>query len=212
MTLNLTAPWGTESTLQPGNSLEATFEPPSGAVAGYTLLYKGTIGENGIGNSGDQTDSEIAIAAHEFKILRFNIQWNPISDIDLYLTDPAGAIIWYGSKQSNLGELDIDNIGNNGPENITLKSVIDGDYQVWANYYRDWYIEDPNADPDPETPVSVTMRTYFNGSTALDISTFTLTHPNYGEDRPVGTTGPATQPSWHIRKLIKVLDGKITEH
>ena len=90
--------------------------------------------------------------------------------------------------------------------------MIDGDYQVWVNYYRDHFIEDPNNDPDPETPISVTLRTYFNGSTALDTSTFTLTKPNYGSDRPVGVGGPATQPSWQIRKLVKVLNGKITEH
>ena len=212
LTLNLPSTWGSGSTLQPGNSLEATFEPPSGTVAGYTLLYKGTIGEDGFGNSGDQTDSGIAIAARDFKILRFNVLWNPISDIDLYLTDPDGTIIWYGNKQSELGELDIDNIGNTGPENITLKSVIDGDYQVWVNYYRDHVIEDPDADPDPPTPITVTMKTYFNGSTAIDTNTFTLNEPNYGADRPVGTTGPATQTSWHIRKLVKVLDSKLTEH
>ena len=223
MTLNLSTPWGSGSTLQPGNSLEATFEPPSGAVAGYTLLYKGTIGEDGMGNSGDSTDFGMAIAARDFKILRFNIQWNPISDIDLYLVDPNGDIIWWRSKVTDLGELDIDDYGGGagnggagtglGPENITLKTVIDGDYQVWANYYADWFFENPGStDPDPATPITVTMKTYFNGSTALDTATFTLTQPNSGEDRPVGTTGPATQASWHIRKLIKVLNGAITQH
>ena len=56
------------------------------------------------------------------------------------------------------------------------------------------------------------MKTYFNSSTALDTATFTLTQPNYGADRPLGTTGPATQASWHVRKLIKVLNGAITQH
>lgn len=210
--LTMNAPWSAQSTLASGASVQATFQAPGGALAGYMLVYKGTIGLDGNGNAADPVDAGIAIAAHEFKILRFNIQWNPVSDIDLYLVDPNGAIIWYGNKTSALGELDIDNIGNTGPENITLKSLPDGDYQLWVNYYRDWVIEDPNADPDPPTPISVTMRTYFNGATALDTETFTLSEPNYGADRPIGTTGPATNANWRIRKLIKVKDGKITAH
>lgn len=211
--LNLVDPWNAGSTLGADASVQATFQAPSGTVAGFMLVYKGTIGTDGNGGAADSVDAGIAVAAHEFKLLRFNIKWNPKSDIDLYLTDPDGTIIWYGSKSSNLGELDIDNIGNTGPENITLKTVVDGDYQVWANYYRDHYIEDPESqDPDPETAISITMKTYFNSSTELDTSSFTLTKPNYGADRPVGTSGPATQPSWYVRKLLKVLDGKVTQH
>lgn len=126
-------PWTAGSRLETGSSVSATFQAPTGTVTGYMLLYKGTIGADAAGNALDTSESGIAIAAHEFKLLRFNIQWNPKSDIDLYLTDPNGEIIWYGSRTSDLGELDIDNIGNTGPENITLKSVVDGDYQIWAD-------------------------------------------------------------------------------
>lgn len=211
--LNMANPWSSESTLETDASVEATFQAPSGTVAGYMLVYKGTIGTDSGGDAADPIDDGIAIAAHELKILRFNIKWDLKSDIDLYLTDPDGAIIWYSSRVSELGELDIDNIGNTGPENITLKTVVDGEYQVWANYYRDHYIEDPNSvEDDPETAISVTLKTYFNSSTILDTNTFTLTKPNYGADRPVGTTGPATQPSWYIRKQLKVEDGKVTQH
>ena len=211
--LNMTNPWNSESTLEAGSSVETTFQAPSGTVAGYMLVYKGTIGTDAGGDTADSIDDGIAIAAHEFKILRFNIKWDLKSDIDLYLTDPDGAIISYSSRVSKLGELDIDNIGNTGPENITLKTVVDGEYQVWANYYRDHYIEDPNSEEDdPETAISVTMKTYFNSSTLLDTNTFTLTKPNYGADLPVGTSGPATQPSWYIRKQLKVENGKVTQH
>ena len=74
--------------------------------------------------------------------------------------------------------------------------------------------EDPDADPadDPPTPITVTMKTYFNNSTVLDTNTFTLTEKNEGADLPLGTAGPATQPSWYIRKLVKVKDGKVIEH
>ena len=211
--LNLDTPWNAGSTLDAGDSVQATFQPPTGTVAGFMLVYKGTIGIDETGSAADPVDSEIAIAAHEFKLLRFNIKWDPISDIDLYLVDPYGTVIWWTNKVSELGELDIDNIGNTGPENITLKTVIDGDYQIWVNYYEDWYLENPNStDPDPPTPITVTMKTYFNSSTVLDTSTFTLTQRNHGEDRPIGTSGPVTQPSWQIRKLLKVLNGAVTEH
>ncbi len=67
------------------------------------LVYKGTIGTDESGGAADPIDDGIAIAAHEFKILRFNIKWNPKSDIDLYLVDPDGAIIWFDGKTSALG-------------------------------------------------------------------------------------------------------------
>ena len=212
LALTMSNPWNDGSTLEPNDSVEATFQAPGGMVSGYMLVYKGTIGTDGSGSAADPVDAGIAIAAHQFKILRFNIKWDPKSDIDLYLVDPDGTIISYEHKQSDLGELDIDNIGNTGPENITLKTVIDGEYQVWVNYYADWFFEDPNTSRDPETRIAVTMKTYFNSSAVVDTGTFTLNQPNFGADRPVGTTGPATQANWHIRKLVKILDGKITEH
>ena len=98
-----------------------------------------------------------------------------------------------------------------------MKNVIDGDYLVWANYFRDWYDDNPDDDKsapdDPDkTPIAATMKTYFNSSTALDTNTFTLENPNFGAERPMGTTGPATQPNWYLRKQLKVLGRKVTEH
>ena len=210
LTLNLATAWNPESALEPGASIEANFQPPTGTVGGYMLVYKGTIGTKDNGSAADPVDDGLAIAAHQFKILRVRIVWDPLSDIDLYLVDANGAIIWFGNMTSTLGELIVDDIGNTGPENITVKNVIDGDYQVWANYYFDHLNQNPGIDPD--TPITVTMKTYFNSATELDTQTFTLTTGDGGEDRPFGVTGPATQPSWYIRKLLKVKDGKLIEH
>ncbi len=202
-------PWA-GGTLAPNATMSGfEFQVPSGTISSYTIVYKGTIGEYG----NDPIDQGLAIAAKRFQILRFNATWSPYSDIDLYLVDPNGDVIYYGSRTQSSGELDVDDTQDTGPENITLKTLSDGDYQVWVNYYADHYVEDEDPeDPDPlPTPISVTLKTFFNTATELASVGFTLNANNYGSDQPFGATGPSTQDSWYIRKLVKVKDGKIIQ-
>ena len=204
-----TNPWA-GSTLASNATLSGfEFQAAGGSVVSYTVVYKGTIGEYG----DDPVDQGLAIASKRFQILRFNTTWSPYSDIDLYLVDPNGDVIYYGSPIQSSGELDVDDTQGTGPENITLNSLPDGDYQVWVNYYADHYTEDedPEDEDPPPTPISVTLKTYFNTSAELSSVGFTLNADNYGSDQPYGTTGPSTQESWYIRKLVKIKDGKITE-
>jgi hypothetical protein len=203
-----TNPWA-GTTLASNATLSGfEFQATGGTVASYTVVYKGTIGQYG----DDPIDQGLAVASKRFQILRFNTTWAPYSDIDLYLVDPSGSIIYFVTKQQNSGELDIDDTYGTGPENITLNSLEDGDYQVWVNYYADHYTEDDTEEEETPTPISVTLKTYFNTSTELDTVNFTLNRQDYGGARPYDLTGPATQDSWYIRKLVKVKDGKITQH
>jgi hypothetical protein len=205
----ITNAWAGGGTLAAGATKTGfEFQAASGNIVSYSVVYRGTIGNNG----DDPVDQGLAVAAKRFQILRFNTVWSPYSDIDLYLVDPSGSVIFYGASQQNSGELDIDDTHGTGPENITLKSLEDGDYQVWVNYYADHYTEDDTETEVTPTPISVTFKTYFNTSAELDSVGFTLNTEDFGNARPFGVTGPATQDSWYIRKLVKVKDGKIIQH
>lgn len=206
--------WSSSSILADEAIANATFKPSSTQSKGFILVYKGTIGLDSGNAANDSLDEGKAIAAYHFQILRFNIKWDKNDDIDLYLRDPDGALIYYSDKVSDLGELDIDDIPGTGPENITLKRLVPGDYKVYANFYFTHYEEDDlSVDPPVIHPVNVTMKTYYNSSTPLDTVNFNLENFNYGSDIPEETAGPATQQYWYIRKKVTVdEEGKVTQH
>jgi hypothetical protein len=67
------------------------------------------------------------------------------SDVDLYITDPAGDTMWYGNHQTPSGvTLDVDDVDGYGPEHgtLTLESastsqILEGNYIVRVHYYDD---------------------------------------------------------------------------
>jgi len=202
--------WGDDSLLEDGDTVTATFQASAQPSKGYTLVYKGSIGVDGNNEAADPIDTGMALAAYSFQILRFNITWDVASDIDLYLVDPDGHVIAYYNRNSDLGELDNDDRHGTGPENITLKRLVDGDYQVWVNYYADHYYEDDEG--GAPTSINVTLNTYFNAASEIDSVSFTLNEGNGGSSHPAGVSGPNTQASWYVRKLVKIKNGLITAH
>lgn len=74
---------------------------------------------------------------------RFNLQFTNEQnvDLDLYVKTPSGAIIYYGNKQDEGGELDVDCLCGacpNGPsENIywVPGTAPSGTYQFYVKYY-----------------------------------------------------------------------------
>jgi len=206
--------WSSSSILADNDVAQGTFSPSSTQSKGFILVYKGTIGVDSGNAANDSLDEGKAVASYHFQILRFNIKWNVNDDIDLYLTDPNGETISFRHTVSELGELDIDDIPGTGPENITLKQIVPGDYQAYANFFRSHNeADDPDADPPIINPVTVTMKTYYNSSTPLDTVTFTFTDFDQGAGPPEGVTGPATQECWYIRKKVVVDDElKVTQH
>lgn len=107
---------------------------------------------------------------------QFNLQFtNPEGvDLDLYVEDPAGNIIYYSNPTSNTGgELDIDCLCSycpNGPnENIFWPldgSAPEGIYKYWVNYY--------SACNESNASSSYTVRVLKNGS-VVETKTGTLT-------------------------------------
>ncbi|MCH7813715.1 MAG: hypothetical protein IID40_06805 [Planctomycetes bacterium] len=190
----------------------------------YTLVFQGDIGnETGTG-----------IVAKVFDIVRVHITWDPKSDQDLYMRAPDGSLIAYFSLSNSNGELDNDNIGGTGPENITLKKLPDeGDYQFMINYYRDWWQERSydsglqqcvdntppvNTPDDPgdacytQTTITITVKTYHNSSAPVRQVIRTLSVPNFGANIPAQGTGEgAVGNSWFVTQIVSVdANGNIT--
>jgi hypothetical protein len=165
--------------------------------------------------------------------VRVHITWTPRSDQDLMMWGPDGSIVAYFNLITQNGELDNDNIGGLGPENITLKDLEPGRYEFLIDYYRDWwreqfydsgtqtcipYASPINAPDDPpeiigypncfvQTPITVTMQVFHNSSSAVRTATRTMNYPDYtnGLFYPGNPEGPVGD-SWYVTQIVTVDD------
>ena len=186
----------------------------------YALVFRGTLGN----------EPDYAVVGKEFEIVRVHITWDPRSDQDLLMWGPDGSIIWWNNLVTQHGELDNDNIGGLGPENITLKDLQPGTYTFFINYYRDWWDErffdngtqtcmsyptPVNQPDDPpqfssvpcftQTTITITVRTYHNASSPVRTETRTLALPSFAQGAPGPGTpeGPFGQ-SWYVTQIVTV--------
>ncbi|HCH61957.1 MAG TPA: hypothetical protein DFR83_04070 [Deltaproteobacteria bacterium] len=70
--------------------------------------------------------------------LRFTLQWDDQTDLDLYVTTPAGNTISYSNRSADGGRLDVDDTrgGANSVENIHFnEDLASGPYEYWVNNY-----------------------------------------------------------------------------
>lgn len=204
-------------TLGSGSSFNCDFAATS-RTGPYTLVFHGTLGN----------EQSFAVVAKTFEIVRVHITWTPRSDQDLLMWGPDGTIIaWFNLATQN-GELDNDNIGGLGPENITLKDLQPGRYEFLINFYRDWWKEkyydsatqtcipypSPiNAPDDPppydpcytQTDITVTMQTFHNSSAAVRTETRTLVTPDFADGLfyPGNPEGPVGD-SWYVTQIVTV--------
>ena len=66
--------------------------------------------------------------------LRFTLQWDDRTDLDLYVATPNGTTIFYGNEAAEGGELDFDDLsgGPDSVENIYFdSSLTSGTYEYW---------------------------------------------------------------------------------
>ena len=71
--------------------------------------------------------------------LQVALTWNQPGDIDLYVREPRGAVVYYGDRYGQDGELDRDDITGTGPENYYIcapSALSEGEYQVSVNNYN----------------------------------------------------------------------------
>ena len=113
------------------------------------------------------------------------------SDVDLYVTDPAGNTSWYGSHTTPSGvTLDFDNTSGYGPEHITLtegsgSTTLPGQYVVKVHYYAD------HSGASTPQPITGTVTVVINeGLPNQNVSSFpfALSTANGSNDSP-GSTG-----------------------
>ena len=83
---------------------------------------------------------QLADAALEYGTgsVQITLTWDNNSDLDLWVTDPAGEKIWFDDKYSSTGgELDVDDRNGYGPENIfwPYGQAPSGKYKVEVHHY-----------------------------------------------------------------------------
>lgn len=106
--------------------------------------------------------------------LQINLTWDTDgTDVDLYVEEPSGYVIYYGDKQSpSGGQLDRDDTNGFGPENIFWNnSLPDGTYKIWVEYYKG----------SPRTNFYVTV------NAARTVKAYSGTLVNYKERKDVVT-------------------------
>jgi len=113
---------------------------------------------------------------------------NDPNDMDLYVEDPAGGIVWYHSKEAGLMHLDRDDRGNyrdtitvNGKqiqnplnqETVTIRGIVPGEYVVNVNEFV-------AATPD-KVPVSVKVEKLNPVATVIYYGTIEFDHKGQEE-------------------------------
>lgn len=104
--------------------------------------------------------------------LQFQLRWQSIGDVDLYIKEPNGNVVYFNRKNGGYGTLDVDNIISYGPENFYVcdpSHLQPGDeFQFGVNFYR-------NRGVDP-IPYSV----FIKAGHASKTYSGSVTGANYG--------------------------------
>jgi len=137
--------------LPPGGSFTATFAPPTGNVALYTLVYSGgTIGISG-SQPLDPVDANIAVSSISFTLHWYNIVINDQPSYGLSVREHQDT---HFSGADQYGSMNSGQSFASMPIDDTLTSF--GDFQ--------FYVSAPIAPNQQNTTLHFTLRTYFNSS------------------------------------------------
>ena len=112
--------------------------------------------------------------------VKFTLSWNTDVDLDLYVAEPNGEIIWYGNRVSVTGgQLDVDNTTGYGPENIfwpTVKAPT-GTYTVWVEMYSGNKPTEFRVKPElPGEYQGVVFGNLSEDGQRADVGTYTVTN------------------------------------
>ncbi|HEY9200500.1 MAG TPA: hypothetical protein VIQ81_02795 [Gammaproteobacteria bacterium] len=98
-------------------------------------------------NWSEPADVEVKVTEVGSGNFQITLTWDTATDVDLYLVEPDGHEIYYGSENSIMGDgyLDVDDLDGFGPENIYFDTNIpSGNYTVKVNMYDDYGITPTN--------------------------------------------------------------------
>ncbi len=124
------------------------------------------------------------------------------TDVDLYITEPAGESMWYGSRTTSNGlTLDFDDRNGFGPEHGTLNetgTILDGLYRVRVHYYSDY-----GSAVQASGRVSIVLREGL-GDQLVDTIPFSISSDDAGMAGPDGSGA-----SWSEIANVDVVGGRI---
>lgn len=69
---------------------------------------------------------------------QFTLIWDTDADLDLHVIEPGGSHIYWEFRDGKKGgELDVDDVDGQGPENVYWKKGVgpEGEYRWWVHYY-----------------------------------------------------------------------------
>ena len=149
-------------------------------------------------------DVEGTLAATD---LLTTLTWNQSNtDVDLYVTDPAGDTAYYITDGTSSGlVLDFDNTSGYGPEHITLTAdtsgeVLDGTYTVRVHYYSNHRDEDSLASGTVTIVVNEGQENQASESVAFSFTT----------DNPSNASPGSTGADWVDIADVDIANGIIT--
>lgn len=153
-----------------------------GDVSGDDLLEAGFSGADDSDLWSSPTYVNVIAQPARSGPLQLTLTWNNTADIDLYMEEPDGTVIFYGSpfrldrgspvQSPGGGALDVDDTNGFGPENIYYESepALSGAYSVHVEHYAG------------ELPVQYTLTVTRNGSSQTYSGTLTS---NKEETQPI---------------------------
>jgi len=105
----------------------------------YAMLARSVAGEAGLGDlhaflAGRMQTLELQVPEADLWV---TITWNTDNtDIDLWVTDPAGEKCYYANRTTGTGGRLLDDLTRGyGPERFTAEEAVPGEYVVQAHYY-----------------------------------------------------------------------------
>jgi len=129
-----------------------------------------------------------------FGDVQVTLTWDTATDLDLWVTDPEGEVIYYGNPTSETGgELDRDDVDGFGPENVFWESgaAPAGEYKVEVDYFSG----------SPATNYTVLVQAFgrvrtFTGQISPDETKLITTFSESGisKELPVIVQKPAQNP------------------
>eukprot|EP01105_Mastigella_eilhardi_P012403 TRINITY_DN2843_c0_g1_i11.p1 TRINITY_DN2843_c0_g1~~TRINITY_DN2843_c0_g1_i11.p1 ORF type:complete len:1046 (-),score=191.94 TRINITY_DN2843_c0_g1_i11:710-3847(-) len=116
---------------------------PFGSVMGSSSVSSTSLSaslQDSSGQSSEPVETPTNLGKEEQGALHFRMEFDTLSDVDLHVTDPSGAHIYFGNPTANGGTLDLDsnagcNIDGVNAENVFYDAPMDGEYTVGAMMY-----------------------------------------------------------------------------
>lgn len=153
--------------------------------------------------------TEVNLASSSLKTgsgdIQVTLNWNTKADLDLYVEDPKGNIIYWKTPTSSTGgKLDVDDTDGNGPENIywPKNAAPNGSYKVSIMYYNGQYNIGQYAQNYGITNYSLLVQSFGKIKTYTGSITF-------GQTKSVVTFSNTSLPKINLKEEIEYINDNL---